>query len=211
MSELSIQDDYAEMFRGMDVDLSPESDFGILDQVLSQDLVWPDVIGVDVPMDGESEPPPQPELEPQQQPLPEIPSQDNEYHAEVAADVQVLAEVINEPPAFMQPIGDEPQIIREVRRFGPQRVRRQRPHRHIARRRSYRPPEYRYDPYATEHPYDEHHSMVIAFGNAILVPHDAKLRYRQWKRFLPLGRVLLKWGENYDFISARLTVNHGPY
>lgn len=51
---------------------------------------------------------------------------------------------------------------------------------------------YLFDPTARQVWYTHDSVVVRAFGHHLHVPKDAIVRYRTWKRHLPIGRVLLK-------------------
>lgn len=70
---------------------------------------------------------------------------------------------------------------------------------------------YLYDPTAKEYFYTHTSVVVKAFGHDIYVPRNALLKYRTWKRKLPIGRILLKWNQQYKLFVARLKPSTGPY
>lgn len=55
------------------------------------------------------------------------------------------------------------------------------------------------------------YTVVVAFGESILVPRRDRMRYRQWRRFLPIGRLYLRWDQALRLVQVRLRPNYVPY
>ena len=55
------------------------------------------------------------------------------------------------------------------------------------------------------------HTVVEAFGHHIIVPRDDRFKYRKWRRYMPIGRVFLKWDPAMRLLPARLRPTGGPY
>lgn len=72
-----------------------------------------------------------------------------------------------------------------------------------AEAQTWEPGKYLWDPTAREYqaPHDlfavddprdpRNFTLVCAFGHDFLVPRNARMRYREWRRYLPIGRILI--------------------